>query len=229
MKTKKMLFSLSVIVFSASVFFTACGINPEKEIPGEDKSLALACDEYELSQQNFPCLTNLPKESLSENEKSGLLFMREEEKLARDVYQTLYKSFSIPVFNNISKSEQRHTDAIKNLIIRYELNDPMKEDKTGIFINSELQDLYNELIKNGSVNRVEALKAGALIEETDILDLQKELKDHVDNKDITMVYNNLLRGSYHHLKAFVNLLKLNNIEYQPALLTMEAFYNIITD
>lgn len=42
-----------------------------------------------------------------------LLYMREEEKLARDVYITLYEKWGIPVFNNISNRESDHNDLIQ--------------------------------------------------------------------------------------------------------------------
>ena len=132
----------------------------------------------------------------------------------------------MPIFNNISKSEQRHTDAIKVLLDKYELEDPVKEDIKGSFKNKELQALYDKLIEQGS-DKVAALKVGALIEETDILDLEKELTENVDNQDISTVYNNLLRGSHNHLRAFVNVLKINGFAYEPILLSQESFDSII--
>jgi hypothetical protein len=76
---------------------------------------------------------------LTEVEAEGLIFMREEEKLARDVYLTLYDQWDIPIFQNIARSEQTHTDAIKNLLDTYGLVDPMVNDKIGVFINPDLQ------------------------------------------------------------------------------------------
>jgi hypothetical protein len=53
---------------------------------------------------------------LSEEEFSALLYMREEEKLARDVYLTLGAHWSLPIFQNIGQSEQAHMDAVKVLL-----------------------------------------------------------------------------------------------------------------
>ncbi len=222
MKKHTLTFVFTFILFNFSCL-TACDSNNNKEVIADTEDI---CDEYELQDQDYPCLTNLPVEALSDEEESGILFMREEEKLARDVYLYFYELYPLPVFTNISKSEQRHTDAIKNLIDRYELKDPVAEDIPGVFIDKKLQSLYDELIKSGSVDRVSALKAGALIEETDILDLE-ELSKSVDNQDITMVYKNLLRGSHNHLKAFVNVLKINGVEYEPLLLSKEKFDSIV--
>ena len=118
---------------------------------------------------------------LTEVEAEGLIFMREEEKLARDVYLTLYDQWNIPIFQNIARSEQTHTDAIKNLLDTYGLVDPMVNDKIGVFVNPDLQALYDQLVEMGSQSLSDALKVGIAIEEIDILDLKKYIAqtDHV--------------------------------------------------
>lgn len=118
-------------------------------------------------------------------------------------------------------------DAIKTLLDRYELDDPVGIDSIGVFKNATLQDLYNTLINQGSVSLVEALKVGALIEEIDILDIQYELDENVDNEDVTFVYDNLLRGSRNHLRAFVRNLSRQGIDYTPVKLSEEQYLTII--
>jgi hypothetical protein len=173
---------------------------------------------------------NLPAASpddLDEVEIAGLLFMREEEKLARDVYVYFYSIYSLPSFQNISLSEQAHMDAIKAPIERYGLTDPAS-DVSGEFANAELQALYNELISVGSQSLAEALKVGAAIEEIDIRDLEEQLLQ-TDQADIQQVYGNLLRGSENHLRAFVStLLRQSGETYQPQYLSQEAFDTIIS-
>lgn len=139
--------------------------------------------------------------SLTTTEKNWLTFMCEEEKVARDVYLFLYDMWGAPIFNNISNSEQTHMDAIKTLLDRYRLADPMVNKSQGEFANPELQALYNELIEQGSLSFIDALNVGVLIEETDIDDLKTGIGT-TNHKDIKNVYNNLLRGSINHLKAF---------------------------
>ena len=137
--------------------------------------------------------------SLSDDEISGLVFMREEEKLARDVYQVLFEKWGLTVFKNIAESEQRHMDAILYLLGKYDLTDPAIAP--GVFENNELQILYDELVAKGQLSVIDALEVGVLIEETDIEDIVF-LLEQTDNKDITQVYTNLLNGSYNHLDAF---------------------------
>lgn len=138
---------------------------------------------------------------LTEAEKTDLLFMREEEKLARDVYIVMYEQWDSAVFVNISVSEQRHMDAIKNLIIKYGLQDSASS-KIGVFNNQELQFLYNELISKGEQSLLDAFEVGKLIEETDIEDLQAAMAE-TNKVDLDTVYGNLLSGSENHLRAFI--------------------------
>ncbi len=136
---------------------------------------------------------------LTSQEEEGLLFMREEEKLARDVYQVLFDQWGLRVFDNIAQSEQRHMDAILYLLGKYGLEDPALVP--GEFENHELQQLYDELVAKGVISIVDAIDVGILIEETDIEDIDF-LRRQTDKNDIIQVYTNLLDGSYSHLDAF---------------------------
>lgn len=174
----------------------------------------------------FTHIMQLPEEDLSINERNGLIFLREEEKLARDVYMYFYEFFPVGPFKNIPKSEQQHMDAIKFLLDRYEIADPASGKNAGEFQNSELQELYIKLTEAGKDVK-EALKVGALIEEIDIRDLRSELDNHVDNQDIQFVYQNLINGSKNHLRAFTRVLKVYGEEYTPGILSEEDYLNIV--
>jgi hypothetical protein len=139
--------------------------------------------------------------SLTEAEKYWLTYMREEEKLARDVYLSLYDKWQSRVFKNISVSEQTHMDAIKNLLDKYGIADPAQGKAAGVFTNPDLQALYDQLIEVGSISLVDALEVGVEIEETDIADLNAGIAS-TKRKDIITVYSNLLGGSLNHLDAF---------------------------
>jgi len=151
------------------------------------------------------CFRNAPdalaQGVLTEAEKEGLLQMREEEKLARDVYLEMYALYGNTIFSNIIESEQRHMDAIKGLLDRYHLEDPAAVNGVGVFTDSHIQDLYDELYAKGTLSLNDALEVGVIIEELDIADLE-ELLNQTTKRDITRVYKNLLEGSYNHLAAF---------------------------
>jgi hypothetical protein len=142
--------------------------------------------------------------NLTEEQKEDLLFMYQEEKVARDAYITLGNLWGERVFLNIQKAEQKHMDAIRSLLEKYALPIPVTDDTIGVFENEELQVLYDELVEMGSVSSEDALNVGVLIEETDIADLEEKIVGAPD--DIVAVYSNLLQGSYNHLDAFTRAL-----------------------
>jgi hypothetical protein len=137
---------------------------------------------------------------LSAEESAKLIFMREEEKLALDVYQALYAKWKIGIFGRIATAEQRHFEAIGTLITRYKLSDPAKPE-AGEFTNPEIQRLYADLYAKGTASLLDALQVGVIIEEKDIDDLKAAIAI-TDNKDILTVYGNLMNGSLNHLSAF---------------------------
>jgi len=172
-------------------------------------------------------VSGLPAEELSAEEESGLIRMREEEKLARDIYTYLYDTWQASIFDNIAMSEQRHMNAIKLLIDKYGLIDPVTDPTAGVFTNPDMLALYNQLTAQGALSLIDALKVGATIEDMDIKDLQ-DLIAETDNADIALVYANLLRGSRNHLRAFAYRLSLLGVTYEAQYITPEELADIIT-
>ncbi len=162
-------------------------------------------------------LNNSHSEELSKVEIDGLISMREEEKLARDVYRTLYEKWGLNIFKNISYSENRHTLVIKTLLDKYGIKDPVKDDTTGVFISNKIQKLYSVFLEQGSVSLVDALEVGITIEDLDIYDLKK-LVENTNANNIRMIYESLERGSRNHMRLFMTQLKLNNGKYDAQYL-----------
>lgn len=138
---------------------------------------------------------------LSEAERRQLVFMREEEKLARDVYRMLFEKWQLPVFERIAESEQRHFEAVGRVLARYAIPDPVKDDKTGVFMSGELAAMYAEWTTKGAVNAQDALEVGVKIEKEDIADLEEAINS-TQKMDLKRLYANLLRASLNHLRAF---------------------------
>jgi len=159
---------------------------------------------------------------LSQEEAAWLVYMREEEKLARDVYLALYERWELAVFYQIAQSEQRHFDAIGNAIERYDVPDPAADETAGVFSTSKFQTMYANLVSQGSASIPEALLVGGAIEELDIIDLEEAL-GVTDNTDIVRVYTNLLLGSQNHLRAFVSHFQVLGELYAPQYLSQAAF------
>ena len=148
-----------------------------------------------------------PVDSEWEEVAYGLQFMREEEKLARDVYlyyDAIYGK-QTKTFSNIAVSEQKHTDAVAGLLDKYGVDDPAENTKPGEFTIAELQALYNTLVSIGTDLR-SALEVGVTIEEKDMTDIREWIEVSVDYPDIVQVYSHLLAGSASHLDAFLKAL-----------------------
>ena len=179
-------------------------------------------------QQDISALAaNLPMQDLSELEKSGLIKMREEEKLARDVYQMLYDKWGHQTFSNIARGEQQHMDAMKALLEKYSLKDPIADSSVGVFTDPELEKLYTSLVAQGEKSQVEAFRVGATIEDLDIKDLY-DFIEQTDNTDIRIVYQNLAKGSRNHLRSFTNQLSRNGIIYEAQFLTTAQINDIVS-
>jgi hypothetical protein len=143
--------------------------------------------------------------AITQTDAVNILFLKQEEKLARDVYQNLYAKWGHMTFKNIAVSEQRHMNAVDGLIVRYNLTDTTPAG-TGKFSIPEIQALYVELIEKGNLSLEDALEVGVAIEEMDIADI-KEMLAATKERAISRVLNNLLQGSFNHLAAFENALE----------------------
>ena len=210
-----------VFVFTLLINLAGCG-------GGSDSSSATGVTPTATVISDSPARTNkLPAEPLTLKEEESLLFMREEEKLARDVYLYLYDIWGDTIFLNISDSEQQHTDAVKELIEKYDLPDPAAGKVEGEFENLNLIDLYDLLTAQGTASLIDALIVGAQIEDLDIKDLNSQLL-FINNADIIQVYENLLKGSRNHLRAFTSRLTDLGFNYVPVYISQESYDAIIS-
>ena len=220
---------LAAALFTA-LALTACGGGDDTSAPGGHGGPPLVVDADGNSTFDSTALgaslAALPTETLSAAEQSSLTYMREEEKLAGDVYNSLYAAWGQRVFTNIARSESTHTEAVRQLLLRYNLPDPAAKLGAGVYANTTLQGLYTQLVAAGSVSLIEGLKVGAAIEELDMLDINTHLKT-VDNQDIHLVYGNLLKGSRNHLRSFYKTLVQQGGTYSAQYLTQAEFDAIV--
>lgn len=164
---------------------------------------------------------------LSASAEETLIFMREEEKVARDIYRVLSEQWGVRVFSNITQSEQKHMDAIGRKLSQYGIQDPITNDATGAFTNPELKQIYQDLQSRGSLSLQEALQVGAFIEEFDIRDLKQAINE-TSQADLIKVYENLLRGSRNHLRAFVGQIEGQGTAYTAQVLSAEEVDAIVS-
>ncbi len=163
--------------------------------------------------------------TLSPKEEDGVLFIWEEEKVARDLYTELYRETKDSIFIDLARSEQSHMDQAKALIDEYDLKLPV-EDEPGVFSNETLIGLYNDLLAQGMRSQEDALKVAATFEEISIVDLEKEL-EVADNEDVRVVFQGLLAGSRKHLRSYVRDLQDMDIEYTPQYMSQKEFDEVV--
>ncbi len=199
---KKSKIQLLIIFLVASFFLLAC----QSEVPTSADELNLL-SKYSGGNGNGGGSIY----ELSQEEKDGLIHMRIEEKLARDVNIVMGELWNHKVFLNIQLSEQKHMEAVKRLLDKYSVPDPLTTDSVGVFPDPQFQLMYDQFIQQGNQSLTEALLVGKTIEELDIADLEFQLS-FVDNPDIIRVYQNLKAASENHLAAFLKCLNVPTAE-----------------
>lgn len=175
-------------------------------------SLTLAAQPIEEVQTTTPVALQTATEQTVVG-TDGLLYMREEEKLARDVYLALYEKWGARAFLNIANAEQQHMDAVGALLAARNIEDPVAGSQAGEFKNADLASLYSVLVKQGMQSISEAYLVGAIIEDLDIYDLKEYLSKTTDEAEI-WVYTNLLKGSENHMRTFTRQLDRYGLTYK---------------
>lgn len=207
MKKQKILPSIAVIlIFFIAPLFVSC-------TEDDDNIIIDNVDE------------NIDDVSITDADKNALLFMLEEEKLARDTYTFLSSEWGLNIFSNIKNSEQTHMNAVENLLIQYDIAYTILPE--GEFQDEGLQSFYNQFVTDGSLSQINALTIGATIEDLDIVDLQ-DFIDLTTNEDLISVFENLKCGSRNHLRSFVKNIENRGSTYVPQFLTIEEYTEITT-
>ena len=190
------------------------------------------------------------KSMLDAGEETHLIFMRQEEKLARDVYLTFAEWYPhLSVFNTIATiSEQTHTDTMREKLAQFNVPDPEPDadvlpEMIGVFTGEPsgtfFNETYRELTKEGSLSELNALYGGAFIEELDMHDIVLcphiivEMDNGIGDGECGLEYtdetalinslSSLLDGSESHLRAYVGQIEavIGVGNYQAQYLSQE--------
>ena len=218
MKTRKVLTLVFLTFFLASTsIISGCKEDSSVQPVSDTKNVAttMATDSLDCS-----CLIN-PSAEITPEEIAMITYMREEEKLARDVYTTFSGIYPLRVFANIANSEQWHMDRVLCLLNYYNIEDPASSE-IGVFNNTDLQELYNNLIAQGTTSQIDALIVGATIEDLDISDLSQAISQ-TENEAIITIFEHLKCGSTNHMRAFSRLLNNSDVVYTPQYITPEEY------
>lgn len=192
---------------AAALALAGCSALVDIEAP--KSSAPVASDTASASPSALPEISAAPKVPVVEKGIASadatteqLTYLIEEEKLAHDVYQAMFDLWGSKVFGNILQSEQSHQSQVLTVMNTRDIEDP-RSSKFGVFVNSDLQNLYDQLIAKGSKSAIDAYQVGVAIEELDIDDITKMLATAKD-ADVIAMMENLRKGSENHLRAFNN-------------------------
>ena len=112
---------LSTLLLVSIPFSVACSSLPDAAVSAQPvDSIVESETMVDESTLNASAAAGI----LGDQETADLLYMREEEKLAHDVYVFLYDLWGLPVFNNIAASESTHTASVLALLARYGISRP---------------------------------------------------------------------------------------------------------
>jgi hypothetical protein len=202
----------SILVVSSTIFVVGCGGSGTGSNAGTTPTLPTA---VQAALDASPSLLTQPL-------IDTLSYMGNEERLAYDVYNELYRQYGTKQFTNIAtKSEYLHITAVQGLIQKYKISDdinftnidlpalgymntPIGSMQAGTYDISVIQALYDTLVLQGSTSEIEALKVGCTVEVVDVNDLDKDiiLATDVNATDIITIFNFLRDGSYNHYWVF---------------------------
>ncbi|TDQ15267.1 hypothetical protein DFQ04_3154 [Algoriphagus boseongensis] len=186
--------------------------------------LLLALLSFSCQEDEKPIQSSL----LSQEEIETLLFTREEEKLAHDVYIYAFQKYGLQVFQNIANSETSHVSAVLQQMNLFQLADPLKGSTVmGEFTDPVINQLYQDLTSKVDISLGEAIKVGLTIEDLDILDLQNAISE-TSQSSLIQVYSSLKCGSENHMRSFYNQALNNNITYIPQYISPSYFNQIIS-
>ena len=170
-------------------------------------------------------LDHLPlADMLSYDERNDLQWMRAEENLARDVYLALFLRWGKGPFAAIAASEATHGDAVRQLLLRYDIADPAPGPEGASATDATFGGMYREFVTSGSKSYVDALHTAANIEELDIRDLRDRRSTR---EDVAAVYHHLEDGSRVSLRAFVQEIERQGVTWVPSYLKSAEFTAIM--
>lgn len=180
------------LLISMALMFFSCSDEVTNPQNSDDLSLSKG---RKLNDPKVPV-------ELTDAEEEGLIHARQAEKVARDVYTELYAAWGDKFLANLMASEQKHMNAVKRMLIKYGIDDPVTDDEVGVFSDPEFTKLFDDYVAQGLISQKEAMAVGVTIEEETIAFLEDQLS-FVTAKSLKRVYTNLKRASERHLAAFV--------------------------
>lgn len=223
MKTKVLIASLFSIIGLLTI---SCSQSEGVEENASSQTL-LAVESDGVSAITRAAISNIftVTSALNADEIEFLYAVREDEKLAHDVYSVFADKYpTAPQIGRIMNAESTHMAAVDSLFKYYEI-DYVPTTEVGVFASPERQEQFNTLSAQSST-LVEAFKTMAFIEEEGIAAYNAVVGD-IENVNIKLVIEHLTKASGNHLKAVDRQIKSLGETYTPTVLTQEDYDAII--
>ena len=167
-----------------------------------------------------------PRQPVSPAERYGLVQLRQEMKLARDVSWALYNRWQQPAFLNSANAQQAQMDTMKALLDKYGIADPVVDNTPGIFMDPHYLELYNAMAAKGMTSLGNAMSVGATVEERAIYTVNNIMAT-ADNDDMQAVYLNMMAGSRNYLRVFVGMMAGQGMYYNPQYISHDEMEEIM--
>ncbi|MDP3452977.1 MAG: DUF2202 domain-containing protein [Bacteroidales bacterium] len=224
MKTKSLIYLFAAILTIGLISCEKNELPLEETLNTELEVISVAADGTTTFVTTNLCPVFDTTAELTANEIEFLYAVREDEKLARDVYTYFFDKFELAPFSRIAKAEANHIAAVERLFYFYSISYPAVAPM-GEFNDADRKAYYESLINKGDT-ALEAYKATAYLEEKDVADYTLVLGS-IQNPNIKMVIENLIKGSSNHLRASVRQVNALGGTYAPAFLTQEKYDQIV--
>lgn len=138
----------------------------QDRVQARDGSAMMAQDQVRARDCTAPAAgtSQLATGSLTVSQRTELLRLAEDEKLAHDLYTAFAQAYDLPVFENLAVAEANHLQALRTLMDRYGVTDPTAGKAAGVFASATVQAAYDQLRVQGKASRQAALEAARTVE-----------------------------------------------------------------
>ena len=192
--------TLFYIVGVVSLLSTGCMGSGSRTLNSQNSNLGYPSSNIQSSK--------VTATSTMEEVKKSLEYMYEEERLAKEVYLSIYQKQPVrQLYRIATNSETRHISAVEALARKYGVR--LYPQRVGVYRNPHIQSLFNSLYAKGVRSQKDALEVGCMVEVTDVEDLNRYIAtaQRAGASDVVQTYEFLRRGSYNHYWAFDRGLK----------------------
>lgn len=174
---------------------------------------------------------------LEANDEASLSYLREFSMFKRDIYSSsaFFCTFATeddcaPLFLSLARKQQKHMNALKDLLVFYGISDPLLSEEHGDYSEGFLDDddLNIRTFVGWMPSYTFILENVAYLEEMNIRDLRLAI-DETDEHRLISAYTKLISDNYVHLLQLASILHDDPLDYTSQILGAEEVEQILLD